>query len=153
MTFGPDEMSALKDIVLGGKWQTRDGGGLVHVSDLEEKYIADLIKGGPVTRKLKVVCACGNGTAGAFAPKVLEAMGVKWYRWIVNSIIPSPAIIPTRKTWKCCMPCAMQCLRPVPMLAWDLMGMATAAAWWTMRATRFCRQGRRHAGPLHVVRT
>jgi phosphomannomutase/phosphoglucomutase len=75
LTFGPDEMSALKDIVLGGKWQTRDGGGLVHVSDLEEKYVADLVKDGPVTRKLKVVCACGNGTAGAFAPKVLEAMG------------------------------------------------------------------------------
>ena len=26
-------------------------------------------------RKLKVVAACGNGTAGAFAPKVLEALG------------------------------------------------------------------------------
>jgi phosphomannomutase/phosphoglucomutase len=24
-----------------------------------------------------VVCACGNGTAGAFAPKVLERMGVE----------------------------------------------------------------------------
>ncbi len=77
LTFGPDEMSALKDIVLGGKWQTRDGGALVHVDDLEEKYIADLVKGGPVKRKLKVVCACGNGTAGAFAPKVLERMGVE----------------------------------------------------------------------------
>jgi phosphomannomutase / phosphoglucomutase len=77
LTFGPDEMTALKEIVLGGKWQTRDGGALVHVSDLEEKYIADLVKAGPVKRKLKVVCACGNGTAGAFAPKVLEAMGVE----------------------------------------------------------------------------
>ena len=77
LTFGPDEMTALKDIVLGGKWQIRDGGALVHVSDLEDKYIADLVKGGPVNRKLKVVCACGNGTAGAFAPKVLQAMGVE----------------------------------------------------------------------------
>jgi phosphomannomutase/phosphoglucomutase len=77
LTFGPDEMTALKEIVLGGNWQTRDGGALVHVDDLEEKYIADLVKGGPVKRKLKVVCACGNGTAGAFAPKVLERMGVE----------------------------------------------------------------------------
>ncbi len=77
LTFGPDEMTALKEIVLGGAWQVRDGGALVHVSDLEEKYVADLVKGGPVKRKLKVVCACGNGTAGAFAPKVLEAMGVE----------------------------------------------------------------------------
>ena len=75
LTFGPDEMSALKDIVLGGKWQAREGGGLVHVSDLEDRYVADLVKGGPVKRRLKVVCACGNGTAGAFAPRVLEAMG------------------------------------------------------------------------------
>jgi phosphomannomutase/phosphoglucomutase len=43
----------------------------------KRKYIADLVKGGPVKRKLKVVCACGNGTAGAFAPKVLERMGVE----------------------------------------------------------------------------
>jgi len=75
LTFGPDEMTALKDIVLGGKWQMREGGGLVHVSDLEDKYVADLIKAGPIKRKLKVVCACGNGTAGAFAPRVLEEMG------------------------------------------------------------------------------
>jgi phosphomannomutase/phosphoglucomutase len=26
-------------------------------------------------RRLKVVCACGNGTAGAFAPRVLDAVG------------------------------------------------------------------------------
>jgi phosphomannomutase/phosphoglucomutase len=77
LTFGPDELTALKEIVLGGNWQTRDGGALVHVDDLEEKYIADLVKGGPIKRKLKVVCACGNGTAGAFAPKVLERMGVE----------------------------------------------------------------------------
>src|SRR3546814_14321601 len=27
-------------------------------------------------RPLKVVCACGNGTAGAFAPEALRRMGV-----------------------------------------------------------------------------
>ena len=75
LTFGPDEMSALKDIVLAGKWQTRDGGGLVHVSDLEEKYVADLVKGGPVTaqaqgclrmwqRNRRRVCAEGAGSHG-----------------------------------------------------------------------------------------
>ena len=30
-----------------------------------------------LTRPLKVVAACGNGTAGAFAPEALEAMGVR----------------------------------------------------------------------------
>lgn len=75
LTFGPDEMTALKEIVLEGKWQMRSGGGLVHVSDIEQKFTNDLIKAGPIKRNLKVVCACGNGTAGAFAPQILEAMG------------------------------------------------------------------------------
>jgi phosphomannomutase/phosphoglucomutase len=34
-----------------------------------------LTKRPKLKRKLKVVAACGNGTAGAFAPKVLEAIG------------------------------------------------------------------------------
>jgi phosphomannomutase/phosphoglucomutase len=37
--------------------------------------MADLTKRPKLKRHLKVVCACGNGTAGAFAPKVLEAVG------------------------------------------------------------------------------
>ena len=75
LTFGPDEMSALKDIVLQGRWKTRDGGALVHVDDMEERYFEELTKGKSLNRKLKVVAACGNGTAGAFAPRILEAVG------------------------------------------------------------------------------
>jgi phosphomannomutase/phosphoglucomutase len=75
LTFGPDEMTALKEIVLGGKWKLRSGGNLVHVADMADRYIEDLAKGGRIGRKLKVVAACGNGTAGAFAPRVLEAIG------------------------------------------------------------------------------
>ncbi len=75
LTFGPDEMTALKEIVLGGKWEKRSGGGLVHVQDMAERYIANLTKGKKLDRPLKVVCACGNGTAGAFSPQVLRAIG------------------------------------------------------------------------------
>ncbi len=77
LTFGPDEMAALKEIVLGGKWEYRGGGALVHVPDMTERYMADLVKDGPVRRKLKVVAACGNGTAGAFAPEVLKRAGLE----------------------------------------------------------------------------
>ena len=45
------------------------------VENFPERYIADLTKRPKLKRKLKVVAACGNGTAGAFAPKVLEAIG------------------------------------------------------------------------------
>jgi phosphomannomutase/phosphoglucomutase len=75
LTFGPDEMTALKEIVLGAKWKLRSGGNLVHVADMTDRYIEDLAKGGKISRRLKVVAACGNGTAGAFAPRALEAIG------------------------------------------------------------------------------
>jgi phosphomannomutase/phosphoglucomutase len=75
LTFGPDEMTALKEIVLAGKYETRAGGRYTFVPDIGERYMADLIKRPKLKRRLKVVAACGNGTAGAFAPQVLERIG------------------------------------------------------------------------------
>lgn len=75
LTFGPDEMERLSKIVLGGLWEERDGGGLVHVDGMAARHIADIASGGRIERRLKAVCACGNGTAGAFAPQLLEAIG------------------------------------------------------------------------------
>jgi phosphomannomutase/phosphoglucomutase len=42
---------------------------------MRERYIADLIAQGGIGRPLKAVCAGGNGTAGLFAPAVLEGIG------------------------------------------------------------------------------
>jgi phosphomannomutase/phosphoglucomutase len=75
LTFGPDEMTRLKEIVLGAKFDLAGGGSYNFVENFPARYIADLTKRPKLKRKLKVVCACGNGTAGAFAPKVLEAIG------------------------------------------------------------------------------
>ena len=75
LTFGPDEMGRLKAIVLEGKSKTREGGSLTFVPGFAERYMADLANRPKLKRKLKVIAACGNGTAGAFAPKVLEAIG------------------------------------------------------------------------------
>ncbi len=75
LTFGPDEMTRLKDIVLGAQFKLSGGGSYVFVENFPARYIADLTKRPKLKRKLKVVAACGNGTAGAFAPKVLEAIG------------------------------------------------------------------------------
>ena len=78
LTFGPDEMAALKDIVLNGGWQTRGGGEFIVVSDMRQRYLDDLAeRAGMLKRRLKVVCACGNGTAGAFAPQMLKRMGAE----------------------------------------------------------------------------
>src|SRR5579871_128857 len=75
LTFGPDEMTRLKDIVLGGTFDLRGGGAYQFVENFPERYIADLANRPKLKRRLKVVAACGNGTAGAFAPRVLEAIG------------------------------------------------------------------------------
>ena len=77
LTFGPEEMGKLKDIVLNGAFVERPGGKLTRVSGVAERYIADVAARLKVTRPLKVVAACGNGTAGAFAPQALRAMGVE----------------------------------------------------------------------------
>ena len=75
LTFGPDEMAELKRIVLAGDFDLVGGGAYEFVEDFRETYLADLTKGVRIGRKLKVVAACGNGTAGAFAPRMLEAIG------------------------------------------------------------------------------
>src|SRR5437763_11453662 len=75
LTFGPDEMTRLKEIVLGGQGKSRPGGSYEFIENFPDRYIADLTDRQMIKRKLKVVCACGNGTAGAFAPRVLEAIG------------------------------------------------------------------------------
>src|SRR6202166_4627657 len=75
LTFGPDEMTALKDIVLNARFAPRAGGSFEFVENFPARYIADLTKRPKLKRKLKAVVACGNGTAGAFAPQVMQAIG------------------------------------------------------------------------------
>lgn len=77
LTFGPDEMGRLKEIVLKGEYKEFDGGAYKYVEGLRERYIADVIKDVSFSRKMKVIAACGNGTAGAFAPEALERMGLE----------------------------------------------------------------------------
>ena len=76
LTFGPDEMGRLKEIVLGAQFVERDGGKLIRVQGEAQRYIDDVAKRASVTRPLKVIAACGNGTAGAFVVDALKKMGV-----------------------------------------------------------------------------
>jgi phosphomannomutase/phosphoglucomutase len=76
LTFGPDEIGRLKDITLGATWKEREGGKLTRVDGVAERYIADAAGRAKLSRPLKVIAACGNGTAGAFAPEGLRRMGV-----------------------------------------------------------------------------
>ena len=76
LTFGPEEIGRLKEIVLGAQGVERPGGKLTHVEGVRERFIADIASRVSLKRPLTVVAACGNGTAGAFAPDALRRMGV-----------------------------------------------------------------------------
>ena len=76
LTHGPEEMAELRDIVLGGHGEPRPGGAYEFVDGVKEAYIDDLVGDFRMSRKLKVVCATGNGTASAFAPEILRRIGV-----------------------------------------------------------------------------
>src|SRR3712207_2340668 len=61
LTFGPDEIGRLKEIVLSGQGVERPGGKLTRVEGVMERYIADVASRTSLKRKLRVVAACGNG--------------------------------------------------------------------------------------------
>ena len=77
LTHGPDEMAELRDIVLNNKGEPREGGGYTFVDGVWDAYMDDLVGDFKMTRKLKVVCATGNGTAAAFAPDLFRRLGVE----------------------------------------------------------------------------
>lgn len=77
LTFGPDEMSRLKDIVLQAQSKPRGGGSYRFVDGVRQAFIDDLVKDVKLKNKIKIVAACGNGTAGAFAEEVLMAIGAE----------------------------------------------------------------------------
>ncbi len=75
VTFGPEEMARLKEIVLAGDLKSQDGGSYEYIDNFAARYLDDLTRRPKFARKMKVVAACGNGTAGAFAPQMLERLG------------------------------------------------------------------------------
>lgn len=75
LTFGPDEMSELKEIVLSATYQQADGGRYIYVADMADRYVKALVDRPKLKRRLKVVVATGNGTAGPFATQVLSEAG------------------------------------------------------------------------------
>jgi len=73
-TLGPDGISAFRSVVESGQY--REDAGTFESSDgIFEPYLADVLKPGRLSRKIRVVVAAGNGTAGRFAPRVLREAG------------------------------------------------------------------------------
>ena len=74
LTHAPEEMNELKDIVLNQKFNF-DTGSYKEIKGFKEIYINNLISKNKIKKKIKVVVACGNGTAGVFAPQILKGIG------------------------------------------------------------------------------
>ena len=73
LTHCKDEMSDLKNIVLNEKF-VNGSGKFEEVKEFNRIYINEL-SNNKLKNKIKVVAACGNGTAGIFAPDILRGIG------------------------------------------------------------------------------
>ena len=74
LTHAPEEMNELKEITLNKKFIVGKGS-VKKIENFKNIYSNDLIKKNKITKKIKVVVACGNGTAGIFAPEILRGIG------------------------------------------------------------------------------
>ena len=74
LTHAPEEMDELKDITLNRKFVVGTGEEK-EIKDFQKIYMKDLIDKNKIKKKIKAVVACGNGTAGIFAPDILRGIG------------------------------------------------------------------------------
>ena len=74
LTHTPEEMEELKDITLNQKFIKGNGNEKL-IDNFQKIYKEDLIKKNKINKKIKAVVACGNGTAGIFAPEILRGIG------------------------------------------------------------------------------
>ena len=74
LTHAPEEMKELKDITLNKKF-IESKGSLKIIENFKKIYAEDLIKKNKINKKIKAIVACGNGTAGIFAPEILRKIG------------------------------------------------------------------------------
>ena len=74
LTHAPEEMKELKDITLNEKFSNGEGTEK-QIDNFQIIYKNDLISGNKINKKIKAVVACGNGTAGIFAPDILRGIG------------------------------------------------------------------------------
>ena len=74
LTHAPEEMKELKDITLNKKF-IEGKGTEKKIDGFQKIYKDDLISKNKIKKKIKAVVACGNGTAGIFAPDILRGIG------------------------------------------------------------------------------
>jgi len=74
LTHAPEEMKELKEITLNKKF-IEGNGSEKQIDNFQQIYKKNLINNNKINKKIKAVVACGNGTAGIFAPDILRGIG------------------------------------------------------------------------------
>ena len=75
LTHAPEETERdKKELTLNNKF-VEGQGSEKEVSNFQKIYKDDLINKNKIDKKIKAVVACGNGTAGIFAPDILRGIG------------------------------------------------------------------------------
>jgi len=74
LTHASEEMKELKEITLNEKF-IKGEGSEKKINDFQKIYKDNLISNNKIHKKIKAVVACGNGTAGIFAPDILRGIG------------------------------------------------------------------------------
>ncbi len=74
LTHAPEEMKELKEITLNEKF-IKGKGTEKQIPNFKKVYKDDLVNNNKLKKRIKAVVACGNGTAGVFAPEILREIG------------------------------------------------------------------------------
>jgi len=74
LTHAPEEMTELKKITLNQNFISGNGDEK-EIKDFQQIYKKNLMDKNKIKKKIKAVVACGNGTAGIFAPDILRGIG------------------------------------------------------------------------------
>ena len=74
LTHAPEEMRELKEITLNENF-VKGQGQEKKIENFQDIYKQSLIDNNKIKKKIKAVVACGNGTAGIFAPDILREIG------------------------------------------------------------------------------
>ena len=151
LTFGPNEMKRLKDIVLEAKFTLSPAAPMSSSRIFRRATSPTSPSARKIKRKLKVVAACGNGTAGAFAPKVLEAIGCEVVPLDCELDHTFPRYNPNTEDMK-----MLHAMRDAVLINNADVALGVRRRRRPLRRGRqrrrgnLRRQGRRHAGARHV---
>ena len=99
LTHAPEEMMELKKIVLNKQF-INGKGKLKKIENFINIYKKNLIEKNKIKKKIKAVVACGNGTAGIFAPDILKGIGCEVIEMDCNLDFNSPKYNPNPEDLK-----------------------------------------------------